>query len=97
MLERVETILQHWEKEGVEAALSLNLNLPTPQELSQPLAALSDDDRRALIARLDDFAKAVIAFQVKATSDMQSIIQELERAKSAAEACMSYASRHKDS
>ncbi len=96
MLERVETILQTWERDGVEAALSLNLPLPAPQELEGSLSTLSPEDRRHLMARLDDFAAAIIVYQEHAATEMQGIKEDLQRMQSAVNACQSYTTRNKD-
>ena len=96
MLERVNTVLQAWEQDGVEAALSLNLPLPAPQEWDAALSTLLPEDRRRLMARLDDFATAIVAYQKHATVEMQEIEEDLKRMESAVNACQSYNTRHKD-
>lgn len=96
MLERLETVLQAWETEGVEAALALNLPLPTPAELAGALAALSSADHRRLMLRLDDFATAITAYQKSAATEMQDIKADLDRMQSVVNACQSYTTRHKD-
>ncbi|MES2729034.1 MAG: hypothetical protein V4621_02910 [Pseudomonadota bacterium] len=96
MLERVERILQTWEKEGVEAALALNLPMPDAQQFQSSLSTLTEDENRRLMIRLDDFATAIGDYQVHATAEMGKVLADLERAKSAASACVSYNKRHKD-
>ncbi len=96
MLERVEKVLQAWEQEGVEAALALNLPLPTAQQLEASLSALSSEDHRRLMLRLDDFAAAILQYKTQAEAEIKEVMQDLDRAQIAVNACMSYNTRQKD-